>query len=861
MSIKKRILIVSVLVVLVVAIGAGIVLTFWLRAGKGAADELTDEDLEQIDYVNDALEDMRTDRDFVDMDPDEKTETMLEVIEDLADEGMINEESIICDEDEHYITFEYTCGIFGGEFMEEEDPDCCSSFLSDNDSPFGDEQFFVSPEHRGCVLILDALVDSSDPSDFEVLRAFTSCGNNFVDLGFDTKLDTEVTLDDFQNFEGYDVVAFFIHGRCANFWSKGRTSLLKLDQRADDQTTIRYASDFLQQNVGIVEGRYVITPDFVRAHYGTRSTNLDDTIFYFGSCNQMGQDNNYCEAWTEVCPEIGVPAFVAFHNEIEKGYACNFFYSFTYSLITGSTARDSFDIAVSVRGDNDGAQDRAPGIACFRGDEWALIQPTPTPVEAHADLDEPADTEPEIPELQATALTAGDTVFFGEYEQDDDLGNGPEPIEWEVLSVEDDRVLLFSRYSLDVQPYNRDFVDVTWATCSLRQWLNNDFYSSAFSPEEQEQILLVTLTNPDNPYSGVDGGPDTTDRVFILSPDEIMQYFPFEELNEADNRYGTCEDLEPFSLTEYAQNQGTLGNVGGFYDHWWLRAPGDRSNEASYHGSTHVTGMWWYSYYVYNINHGVRPAIYVSTSDIGQISQGDTAPEEQDATWVQDGNYVVFGHYEQDNNLSNGAEPIEWEIVSESDGRMILISRYILDSHAYNDDFSDVTWETCSLRTWLNNDFLNAAFSPAEQAQLITTTLANNDNPYGALGGNSTEDRVFCLSVDEIFEYYDFDQWYQDQDVGYSAWLLREVTPYAISQGVWHNPMTSEYFFDESELFWFYTEDMVGMDRGTWWLRSPGSFHDTACIVYGDGNTGWTSSEDITDYSRGVRPCIVLSTE
>ena len=71
------------------------------------------------------------------------------------------------------------------------------------------------------------------------------------------------------------------------------------------------------------------------------------------------------------------------------------------------------------------------------------------------------------------------------------------------------------------------------------------------------------------------------------------------------------------------------------------------------------------------------------------------------------GHYVSFGKYEQDNNTSNGKEKIEWLVLEVKDGKALVISKYALDCKPYNTSSTNVTWETCSLRNWLNNDFIN----------------------------------------------------------------------------------------------------------------------------------------------------------
>lgn len=79
----------------------------------------------------------------------------------------------------------------------------------------------------------------------------------------------------------------------------------------------------------------------------------------------------------------------------------------------------------------------------------------------------------------------GDTVFLGTYEQDNNTSNGKEDIAWRVLSTSDDKILVISDKVLDCQPYNTSDADVTWETCSLRKWLNNDFLNAAFVTGEQ----------------------------------------------------------------------------------------------------------------------------------------------------------------------------------------------------------------------------------------------------------------------------------------------------------------------------------------------------------------------------------------
>ena len=210
-----------------------------------------------------------------------------------------------------------------------------------------------------------------------------------------------------------------------------------------------------------------------------------------------------------------------------------------------------------------------------------------------------------------------------------------------------------------------------------------------------------------------------------------------------------------------------------------------------------------------------------------------------DATEITDswdGDYVVFGSYEQDGNLFNGPEPIEWEVINDSDGKMLLISRYILDCQPYNTEETDVTWETCTLRNWLNNEFYNTAFSSEEQGKILTANLSNPDNAkYGKEGGNDTQDKVFCLSVEELLKYYTFEEWDDEDQYGYCNSIMTEMSGYARSKGGW----------------------VADNNCGNWWLRSPGGVSGYACVVSSRGGAGgFCGKVGYSDY--GVRPAIYI---
>ena len=149
---------------------------------------------------------------------------------------------------------------------------------------------------------------------------------------------------------------------------------------------------------------------------------------------------------------------------------------------------------------------------------------------------------------------AGDSITYGVYEQDAKSTNGEEPIEWIVLEKKGDLLLLISRYALDCQPDHTKDIAVSWESCSIRNWLNNIFFTKAFNENEQ-QTIAATNTKDENT------GKSVADNVFLLSLAEAKKYF-------------SSDSLRKVKPTAYAEKSGAYvyaaGDESGM---WWLRGP------------------------------------------------------------------------------------------------------------------------------------------------------------------------------------------------------------------------------------------------------------------------------------------------
>lgn len=192
--------------------------------------------------------------------------------------------------------------------------------------------------------------------------------------------------------------------------------------------------------------------------------------------------------------------------------------------------------------------------------------------------------------VNSVAAGIGDYITFGSYEQDNDFFNGKEPIEWLIIKSSGSEVLLMSRYALDCQPYNTSSKSITWQDCTLRRWLNSDFYNAAFSSKEKAAIVQKSA------YNTV--GNMTTDAVFLMSCDEGLTWF-----NNNAARTATA--------TEYAQAQG-VPDLGGGKCWYWLRDRGAAPHCACYVNSSGLTCGKPNGMVIENRYGAVRPMIWVS---------------------------------------------------------------------------------------------------------------------------------------------------------------------------------------------------------------------------------------------------------
>ena len=176
--------------------------------------------------------------------------------------------------------------------------------------------------------------------------------------------------------------------------------------------------------------------------------------------------------------------------------------------------------------------------------------------------------------------------------------------------------------------------------------------------------------------------------------------------------------------------------------------------------------------------------------------------------------------------MKKGQEPIEWMVLETKDNQAFLLSKYCLDTRQFYPRHVAMYWGKSTLRQWMNNDFLNAAFTPEEQERIVTAAVSNH-NPHGMNGGgDDTMDKIYLLSRVEARTYFPE----QKSRCAYP-------TEYAKAQGC-------------------FVSEKTGCCR--WWLRTPGARPMDTFGVRVDGRISAYGMQDVDWTTNTVRPVLWL---
>jgi len=222
-------------------------------------------------------------------------------------------------------------------------------------------------------------------------------------------------------------------------------------------------------------------------------------------------------------------------------------------------------------------------------------------------------------------MQVGDKIVFGNYE-------------WRVLDIQSNAALIITEYIIEQRPFHNCSGDVTWADCSLRKYLNDEFYDK-LAAKDKSRIIPVLNKNLDNPWYGANGGGDTKDYIFLLNIEETVCKYFGDSSNNLKNR--SAKQRYWFQRKDENNNK-RRSTFDGYVWWWWLRSPGRDNRRAVYiHGDGNIgiqgNGTFRYSS---NTLHpltgdnsgGVRPALWLKIN-----------PDEEDLRSSNGGNNIRIG--------------------------------------------------------------------------------------------------------------------------------------------------------------------------------------------------------------------------
>lgn len=215
------------------------------------------------------------------------------------------------------------------------------------------------------------------------------------------------------------------------------------------------------------------------------------------------------------------------------------------------------------------------------------------------------------------------------------------------------------------------------------------------------------------------------------------------------------------------------------------------------------------------------------------------------------GDIVCFGQWDYRVSGDAGLVPCEWDVLDIQDGKMLLISHYTLEDRVYSEDgsegYKEGNWEHSDIREYLNNELMDELFTDKEKQKIVPVVIQNPSfeeycekyepknfyYEYNALCG-PTEDKLFLLSWEEAFKYYDLK---------------------------WGEPATDDVYTES-----YYSPEAIACHKGTeetggeiWWLRSSGEFESQAMIIAYDGRLVCCTAS--MDLEWAVRPAMWVSCE
>lgn len=346
-------------------------------AGNSAdvSDTLTAAEAQQMQQADEAVTALTDSDEYEAMPFAERKAAALEELAQLAQKGLVRQSSIYVDEENKMISFAYTCGALGGILLEEPEENSAETFaipvsadastdqisaalsagqLEDTDENGLLESMGRRYEFLGSAIIyyaFDDLINSTRYPYYAYMQAF------WTTLGFTTKLNTSVTVNDLRHMGDYDLCVLSAHGSYYTYTADYFSDTLKTEPvilLLEESTTFKdmlYGFDLLSHRIIKVNSHYCVTPEFFQTVY--QGGGLEGTIILSETCEFLGVSGSEDGSLAEAMLAGGADAVVGYVNNVYAVYSRSMMWDMVNHLIMGDTIREALDHACSTYGETD----------------------------------------------------------------------------------------------------------------------------------------------------------------------------------------------------------------------------------------------------------------------------------------------------------------------------------------------------------------------------------------------------------------------------------------------------------------------------------------------------------------------------
>ena len=301
----------------------------------------TEEELTTMEIVNTKITELTHSDEFKEYSVSERKSKIDKILDELVENDLIVESSIVFNDEYNQFYFEYDTGI--GYYI---DIDEYEDHAGENATLTEDTQLFnltrnvanKSSNNSDSLGNNAVYIYGADNTDYNRVKTHVEQLNK---LGIKTDLYSYLTANDYKTILlNYDLITIIEHGM--EFWDDNRLALSLKEKQTTEKNKSLYADDLAKKRILIENGHYCITPEFFSHYYQNK---LDGSFVNLISCQSMGRNGRENHRFSEAFAQCGVSAVLGFHNDVNYRYGLDFSRYYTMQLLFSKTSKEAFEIS------------------------------------------------------------------------------------------------------------------------------------------------------------------------------------------------------------------------------------------------------------------------------------------------------------------------------------------------------------------------------------------------------------------------------------------------------------------------------------------------------------------------------------